>query len=583
VPAVDLEAGLATEQLRQFCQVDQRLSLLFHALSVTGAIAVATLAQVSGGTSPALAALWIAAVWSAEGATTAVNWSVARRRPQGWAVRPYAQAKTVTTTAQGAAWSSGLWLLAVPGAPITTLAPAWGVIMVAAGAMYACAAYPPCMHLMLAALLVPAWARALTHGGGFEAAIGLCLLTAWPFAHAIGAMAVATMRRTLLGRLEIAHLLARETVLAEQLRQANAERTRFFGAASHDLRQPLQALGFYVSLLEADRLDPGHADLVRRLAECAAQLDRQFNAILGVAQSDAVIDAARVQPVALQGVFERVLASVRPEAALKRLSLRVVPTSLWVAAAPNVLERVLVNLLTNAVRYTRQGKILLGVRRRGALAELWVADTGIGIAPDQQARIFEAFYQVGNPGRAQDQGFGLGLAIVKRLADGFAWPLRLRSVPGRGSIFSVTVPRAPALAEAPIEATQAAPIEPFSDIARVWVVDDDPLIRDATARVVRGWGLTVRTASGGDELWAGLEHEPPVRRTFVLLDQRLGEGADGLTLATELRRRYRDDVALLLVTGEQDEAVAIRAADAEVHLLRKPVKPIRLRAALTAR
>src|SRR5262249_23460704 len=155
---------------------------------------------------------------------------------------------------------------------------------------------------------------------------------------------------------------------------------------------------------------------IARLAQCVDSLDRQFNAILGVTEIDAVIERTRATPLPLQVVFDRVVASIKPEADLKQLRVRCVASSRWALAPTDALERVLVNLLVNAVRYTPAGSVLIGARPRAGRIEIWVADTGIGIEERHHARIFEDFFQVDNPERNRGKGFGLGLAIVQRLS-----------------------------------------------------------------------------------------------------------------------------------------------------------------------
>ncbi len=264
----------------------------------------------------------------------------------------------------------------------------------------------------------------------------------FPFCLVIGRLGARYVGDLVEARLEVDALLKRESQLSARLKQLNEERNRFFSAASHDLRQPLQALSFYTNLVG---LAPGQAeqrDLLARLAECADTLERQFNAILGVASTDAAIERATPRPIALEPIMRRAAAGYLAEAEQRGLNLRIVSTRAIAMAVPDVLERVLSNLIGNAVRYTRKGGVVVGVRPQGGMLRVMVADSGIGVAAEYQTRIFEDFFQVSNPERNSAKGFGLGLAIVKRLADGMNWSLALTSRPGHGSVFSVGLPRA---------------------------------------------------------------------------------------------------------------------------------------------
>jgi CheY-like chemotaxis protein len=274
--------------------------------------------------------------------------------------------------------------------------------------------------------------------------------------------------------------------------------------------------------------------------------------------------------------------SVRPEAELKRLKIRIVPTRLWVAVAPDLLERVLANLAINAVRYTPTGGILMGVRHRGSAAEIWVVDTGVGIAEPHRQSIFEEFYQIDNPARDREHGFGLGLATVRRLCVGMNWPLDFSSKPGKGSCFKVTVPIATPARERP--APEINPPLALMTVTSVGVVviDDDPLVRDAMQRMITSWGLRVETCRTGDQAMAALEGRDSAIRWQALIDYRLSGGENGLDVADRIVARCGRSVGVALMTAETDSAIFEQAARREIVVLRKPVKPIRLRAILTA-
>ena len=214
--------------------------------------------------------------------------------------------------------------------------------------------------------------------------------------------------------------------------------------------------------------------------------------------------------------------------------------------------------------------------------QIWVADTGVGIAEQDRERIFEDFVQVDNPERNREKGFGLGLAIVRRLCQGLGWKLDLHSEVGKGSAFDDTVPLAPvALLAAPAADT---PLPALTQLQRLNVlfVDDDSLVRDAMSRMLADWGMKTRICRTGDEALAILAGREPQSRWHALLDHRLAEGETGLALADRIRALHGDAVKVVLVTGETDDAILDEARRRGIGVLRKPVKPIRLRAALSA-
>ena len=369
-----------------------------------------------------------------------------------------------------------------------------------------------------------------------------------------------------------ATLEARITERTAQLAQANEAKTRFLAAASHDLRQPIHALALTVGELREAAHAPELAALARRIARSVDALEDLLDALLDVSK----LDAGAIQPerraFPLQPLFERLADEFAPVAEAKGLRFRVAPTSLWTESDPTLLGRCLLNLVANAVRYTREGGVVVGCRRRGAQAEIVVADSGIGIAAADQARIFEEFYQAGGPERDRAKGLGLGLAIVDRVARLLGHAITVKSQVGRGSVFGVRVPIVPPRRDQP---ASAAP-ETGAQLAglRVLVVDDEPDVRAALEGLLRRWGCSVETASSSEEALS-VDRVP---LDLVLCDLRLGEGGSGFDVLDRLKSRRGARLHGIVVTAD---ASAERIADARARgypLLRKPVRPAKLRA-----
>jgi CheY-like chemotaxis protein len=242
-----------------------------------------------------------------------------------------------------------------------------------------------------------------------------------------------------------------------------------------------------------------------------------------------------------------------------------------------LVERILRNLVSNAVRYTERGRILVGCRRREHAIALQVWDTGVGIPTDEQARVFEEYYQVGNPERDQTKGLGLGLAIVRRLAELLGCELELRSEPGRGSCFEFTLPLAK---DAPI-AAEPSPENRRGALARglIVVVDDEQAIRQATASLLTGWGFHVVAAASGDEAVARLSaaSAPP---DLIICDYRLRGEENGLGAIERLRSEYNESIPAMLITGDTAPDRLAEAQASGLLLLHKPVSNSKLRAAI---
>jgi signal transduction histidine kinase len=360
---------------------------------------------------------------------------------------------------------------------------------------------------------------------------------------------------------------------------ANHAKTRFLAAASHDLRQPLHALGLFAARLGDRTRDPDDAALVHRIETSVSSLDSLFSALLDVSKLEAGAVATESRAMALNPLFDRLANDFAPEALEKNLKLAVVPTARAVYSDPVLLERILRNLLANALRYTSEGGVVVGVRRRGSRLAVEVWDSGPGIAADKIEHVFEEFYQIGNPERAQAHGLGLGLAIVRRLARLLDHEVQVASRPGRGSVFRVLIAGVPAGMPVP-PLLPPPPLEPNPlDGRRVLVVEDDEPIREGMRQTLASWNCVPMLAADEDEATARYGSEPPP--DALLVDFRLPQGRDGLDAITRLRAAYGCDIPAIVVSGESSSEELARIAAAGFELLHKPLAPARLRAALS--
>jgi signal transduction histidine kinase/CheY-like chemotaxis protein len=351
---------------------------------------------------------------------------------------------------------------------------------------------------------------------------------------------------------------------------ANQSKTRFLAAASHDLRQPLHALTLFTAALQSHLYDADGRILAARIGESVRALEGQFNAILDLSKLDAGIVRNEPRPFALASVLNRISAEFGPEAAEKGVELRVPPTRLWLYSDPVHVERVLRNLVSNAVRYTEKGKVLVACRLKGGCVRIQVADTGIGISAGHLPRIWDEFFQVGNPERNRRSGFGLGLATVKRLVRLLRTRVDVTSEPGKGSVFSISLPRAEpvALPSEPAEEVHA-PIRQ-ADVGRVVVVvDDEAAVRDATRVVLTQRGYLAIAVPGIDAAFDALG-EIGRYPDAVIADLQLADGATGIDAVMQLRRELELDIPALIVTGTTSPKALAQVQAAGLPVLHKP-------------
>lgn len=350
----------------------------------------------------------------------------------------------------------------------------------------------------------------------------------------------------------------------DEAERANDAKTRFLAAASHDLRQPLQALSLYLGVLKA-RLQGREEQVMEAVGQCVESLSGLLNDMLDVARLDAGVITPKLADVPVNRLLERVVAAWRIQAEAKGLKLCVVPSSAVVHTDPALMDRVLSNLVANAVRYTEHGRILVGCRHLpGGQLRIEVWDSGIGIPADKLGEIFEEFRQLGNPERRRDKGTGLGLAIVRRIADLLEHRLAVRSVAGRGSVFSITLPSA---ALCSVEAT-CEPGAP-EHARRILVVDDEALVRNALELVLIEMGHQVDSADSVEEaLRQSRAHNPEL----VIADFRLAGGVTGIDVIRAVRETLGRDLPAVVLTGDTDPATIRRIVGEGLHLLHKPLR-----------
>ncbi len=358
--------------------------------------------------------------------------------------------------------------------------------------------------------------------------------------------------------------------------RANKAKSRFLVAASHDLRQPLQSLGLLHRVLSESITARKEMQVLRDMGHSLSIMADLLNRLLDISKLELGVITPEMTEFKVDELLQRVGGPAAVEARAKGLELRVVPCSAVVRSDQTLLGRVLENLISNALRYTDRGKILLGCRRRNSSLRIEVWDSGPGIPEDQKRSIFEEYYQIGNPGRDRSLGLGLGLAIVERTAQLLGHRLDMESIPGKGSMFAIEVPLAEA---APLHQVPAPGAETCDyDLAGklIALIEDDQIVAKATQLLLEQWGFDVVIGADGSEALRELR-ALGARPSLIIADYRLVGGKTGVK-ETERMWEALGPLPAIVITGDTGEEALREIQAAGCQLLHKPVDPHELRA-----
>ncbi|MFV3368996.1 hybrid sensor histidine kinase/response regulator [Pseudomonas sp. NY15435] len=386
----------------------------------------------------------------------------------------------------------------------------------------------------------------------------------------------ATLVDSLLLRFENIELLQRLSIEKEAAERSDQAKTRFLASASHDLRQPTYALGLYLGALQKQALDDASRNLVEHISRALAAQGSLFDALLNISRLDAGIVQPNLQAFSLAELIERIAGDCRVQATDKGLSLRVRSGAPFVKSDPALIERILRNLVENAIRYTEQGGVLIGWRRRGRQVRVEVWDSGPGIPEREQQKVFWEFHQLDNPERDRSKGLGLGLAIVQRTARLLDHPLALHSREGHGSAFMISLPRATAVQPRQPE------ILPLRTVAGsdklIYLIEDDAENREGLRLLFQSWEYRHVIVADVADLLADATtaaHKPDL----IISDYRLRDHQTGIDAITRLHEHYDDDwIAAVLVTGDTDPQLLAQASAHGWPLLHKPLAAEQLKA-----
>lgn len=538
-----------------------------------------------------VAGLTATALYHAGGVTWAIWWfavmavvslamiglGLSWRRNESGDAGLHGAAHTGMTALAGLAWGLGAMLVAADAEGAFTLY-TLALGGTALGAVSSQHALPRSCHVSIWTS-IPLLALAHFGEGSSRDAIALALMVLL-----YGALLTALggrMNAFLSQNRDMAEALAEKigalTQAKAALEEAHMARSGFLAQASHDLRQPVHAIGLFVEYLSGLRIGRDGREVLANMDRALDSLSRLCRSLLDISALDVGRVKPVVAPVALNDVLGEVVRQAAESARQRGITLRHVPVRAWVATDAALLHMMVQNLVSNAVKYAPGARILVGVRRQAETLRIEVLDTGPGIMATDQVRVFQEFVRLEARGSEHVEGLGLGLCIVKRLGDLLKLETGLTSRPGKGACFSISGLKT-VTPESSLRMPSRAPShEARLNGLRVLVVDDDPAVRESTARLLARWGCTVRAhARAHDALLLD------DRFDFLICDHDTGESLPGGELILRLRARAGREIPAAIITGSVlDESAEAWRSNA-VTILAKPVRPAQLRSVLLA-
>jgi len=529
---------------------------------------------------------WVAAMYAITATRSVLVWmheraalTIERNRRWGWTLAGM-------NAASGMLWGTAGFFFFSDASPLGQAFLAVCLAAMTSGAVSSLAAFLPAYVVFAVPCATPLVVRSFLEWQADPSADGvtyllLSILTVvYLVVHLVFARNTqSTLIDSIKLRFEKLDLVEELTRAKERAEAASLAKSKFLAAASHDLRQPMHALGLFIDALGGERHPVQRVKLLKSIAESHQAATSLLDNLLEFSKVDAGITNPALESFPVQRVLDQLRTDFSLQASAADLDLRVRPCPEFVRSDPVLLARMLGNLVSNAIRYTEEGRIVVGCRCRGQRLRIEVHDTGMGISQDEHRAIFREFYQAASGRRpGKSVGMGLGLAIVAGLAQALDHPVTVASTPGKGSMFALSVPRS-----APVEAV-AEPAPVTSEELRgrtILVVDDEEDIRTAVAEVLQRWGCHAVTAASGSEAVAALRVRGG-RPDAMIVDYQLADGESGLDAIALLEAAFAGPLPAIIVTGDTRPERLREAREIGHLLLYKPLAPMRLRAALTA-
>jgi len=566
----------------------QRIEMLYdNTLAVSGsALVMAALIAVIAWphTKATNIVAWVGAALLVQLSVLALSGAYRRSSDRDTASRRWGWRLAVAAGVAGIVWGSAAFVLVGPDKSLTLALISACLAGRATLSVVTHAHFPPTLHAFTVPIFGMLALRYITLGGYGNAALGVMWIAVLGYVLLFvdrQSRAVVAQIRLRYENEQLVEQLKRQNALAEQARaraeEANRSKSLFFAAANHDLRQPLHSLGLFATALRNNSAGRSSQALVDQILQCIESLEQLFDNLLDISKLDAGQVEVKREIVPVDAVFDRVRSTFSVPAQDKGLRLTVRHSKMMLATDATLLFRVLSNLVSNSLRYTENGGILVACRRRGNVAKVEVWDTGIGIPAEQHERIFEEFYQLNNPSRDRSRGLGLGLATVRRIVQLLGHPLWLRSTVDRGSRFTVEVPIADPTRVQSVAATIEQKVPNLIGGKLIVVIDDEESVRLGMQSLLESWGCKCITAMDSAEALRSIDGRSP---DFIIADLRLRGESTGIDAIRDLRAQLGNSIPAVLISGDTATEQLRKVSAAGLTMMHKPLKAVRLRALL---
>jgi signal transduction histidine kinase/ActR/RegA family two-component response regulator len=494
------------------------------------------------------------------------------------------------TLVSGIVWDAAIIFLVPRGSTFHTWIAVLWVCGLTAGSIASLSSVRGVFFSFSVPALVPGAVYLLLAGDGIEATISGAMFLFLGFLSMNALRMHSTVKRSLQLQFENSDLIAHldnekerieklnaqlEKRVAErtaEISAANAAKSRFLAAASHDLRQPLQTISLLTAVLSKANHEPAHARAVHELRDTINVMGSLLDTLLDISRFDNGAVKPEVTEFPIGELLDRLRFDFTNHARDKNLGLRVVSSSAVIRSNPVLLEYIVRNLLSNAIRYTSSGKVLLGCRRHGSNLRIEVRDTGIGIPQEQVSNIFEEFYQLDNPARDRRKGWGLGLAIVARSARLLGHRIDVHSVPGKGSLFAVEVPLGTAT-DSPEQAPGGrAVVGNEHKEASIFLVEDEQAVREAMREMLELYDFRVSATANSEEA-SGESRALEVAPDLIIADYRLPLNRTGIDVVRNIRTITGAEIPGIILTGDISPKILQEARENRLAVIHKPVDP----------
>jgi signal transduction histidine kinase/CheY-like chemotaxis protein len=453
------------------------------------------------------------------------------------------------------------------------------LMAMAGGSAFTFSIYLPCYFAYIPATLLPITVQFFAMGDKFYNTLGIVSAVYLLVLTVFNIKINKDFKATLSLRFENLDLIRQLQLQKEQAEKANNAKSKFLAAASHDLRQPLYALSLFTSVLEETVQDPKGKNVVEQINASVNSLTNLFDKLLDISQLDAGVIKVNKQDFSLSKTFDTLMQTFNPLATQKGLTIEWPQDYLEVHSQPELLEQIIRNYLSNAIKYTPQGVINVTCDNDDGLITITISDSGIGISEQALDNVYEEFYQVDNIERDREKGLGLGLSIVQRTAKLLGHDIAVSSIPGKGSAFSISVEQAKTVIVESQLAANIPSLEQYNSSALVLVIDNEADIREGLNNVLQLWGYQVITAASLDDAQQQLTSKN-IQPDIIISDYRLKGGNTGVHAIKALHETYDKPIPALIITGDIAVGPLLDMDKSDFQVLFKPVAPMKLRAFL---